>query len=108
MSELSELGYPEGYHMGLSAILWIVFIIVIIILGIKLNLNAKKSNLINVKEMLRVKGIGFFCVGIQVYLIQVGVFYPNYFIQFYLFGGFIITSTFAFYFYYCEKSLFTP
>jgi len=42
MTDLSSLGYPQGYHLGLSAILWWIFIIVTIILGIGLYLNARK------------------------------------------------------------------
>jgi len=91
--------------MGLSAILWWISIVVIAILGVILYLNAKKSDLINVKEMLLSKAIAYVCVIVQVLLLQVGVFYPNYFIQFYLFGASLITISLAFYVYYWEKNL---
>jgi len=105
MPDLTSLGYPEGYHLGFSAILWWISIVVIAILGIKLYLNAKKSHLINVKEMLRVKSFSFFCMCICFSLIQVGVFFPDNFLLFYLFGVLTATSGAAFYIYYWEKNL---
>jgi hypothetical protein len=105
MSELFELGYPQGYHMGFSAILWWISIIILAILVVILYLNAKKSDLINVKEMLLSKAIAYVCATVQIILFQVGVFYPDYFIQFYLFGASLITISIAFYFYYWEKNL---
>ncbi len=107
MTDITSLGYPEGYHLGISFILWSIFIVVIAILGIKLYLNAKKSDLINVKEMLRAKSFLYFGYSIFFFLIQVGVFAPDYFIQFYLLGGFIITTLTAFYYYTWEKNLTT-
>ena len=79
MSELTELGYPQGYHMGLSAIVWWITIVVIAILGIILYLNAKKSDLINVKEMLRAKSFAYLCLTIQYFLIQLRIMVSYYF-----------------------------
>ncbi|MEE9378896.1 MAG: hypothetical protein V3V33_12765 [Candidatus Lokiarchaeia archaeon] len=105
MTDLTSLGYPPGYHLGFSAVLWWIFIIVMIILGIGLYLNAKKSDLINVKEMLRAKSLVYICISIQFSLIQVAVFFPNYFIQIYISQAFFFGVPFTVYFYYWEKNL---
>jgi len=105
MTDLTSLGYPEGYHMGLSAIFWWIAIVIIAILGVILYLNATKSDLINVKEMLLSKAIAYMGTIIFIILNQVGVFYLNHFIQLYLFGIFLITMSMAFYYYYWEKNL---
>ena len=105
MTDLTSLGYPQGYHLGLSSVLWWIFIIVTAILGLGLYLNAKKSELINVKEILISKSIGYICISIFFSLFQVGVFFPNNFLHFYFIGGLFITIPSAFYFYYWEKNL---
>jgi hypothetical protein len=74
MTDPTSLGFPQGYHLGLSSILWWIFVIVIAILGVGLYLNAKKSDLINVKEMLRAKSFLYICTSIDISLTQVGVF----------------------------------
>jgi hypothetical protein len=105
MTDLTTLGYPQGYHQGLSAVLWWISITIIALLGIFLYLKAKKSDLINVKEMLISKAITYVCVPIYVCSIQVGVLYPDYFIQLYFLGASPVTLSIAFYFYYWEKNL---
>ena len=105
MTDLTSLGYPEGYHLGLSSILWWIFIIVTLIISLGLYLNAKKSDLINVKEILISKSIGYTIVSLWIFMIQVGVFFPNNFLQFFLIGGFIMVFSGTFYFYYWEKNL---
>ena len=105
MNDLTSLGYPPGYHLGFSAILWWIFIIIMIILGIGLYLNAKKSDLINVKEMLRAKSLLYICVGIQFSLIQIAVFFPNYFVQIFIPSGFLVGIPMTIYLYYWEKNL---
>lgn len=55
--------------------------------------------------MLLTKAIAYMGAIIYIILIQVGVFYPNHFIQLYLFGIFLITMSLAFYYYYWEKNL---
>jgi len=67
MTDLTSLGYPQGYHLGLSSLLWWIYIIVTLILGFGLYLNAKKSDLINVKEILRAKA--FFYIGTAIHTI---------------------------------------
>ena len=104
MTDLTSLGYPQGYHLGFSSLLWWIFIIVTAILGLGLYLNARKSDLINVKEMLRAKFYLYICTSIQVSLIQVAVFLPN-FLQFYFLGAVFTTFSNTFYFYYWEKNL---
>jgi len=105
MTDLTSLGYPEGYHLGFSSVLWWIFIIVTAILGVGLYLKARKSDLINVKEMLRAKFYVYTCISIQFSLVQVAVFFPYYFLQFYFFGLFFVTFSNTFYFYYWEKNL---
>ncbi|MCK4381620.1 MAG: hypothetical protein KAW51_10810 [Candidatus Lokiarchaeota archaeon] len=105
MTDLTSLGYPPGYHLGFSALLWWIFIIVMIILGIDLYLNAKKSDLINVKEMLRAKSLLYICVSIQFSLIQVIVFFPNYFEQVFIPQAFLFSLSITYYFYVWEKNL---
>lgn len=105
MTDLSSLGYPQGYHLGLSFVLWTIFIIIITILGVLLSLNARKSDLINVKEMFYSKSLLYICTSFQISLIQVGFFFPNQFLYFYLFGASILTISFAIYIYYWERNL---
>jgi len=105
MSDLTSLGYPQGYHLGLSAILWWISIAIIAILGFLLYLNARKSDLINVKEMLRAKGLGYMYLSIYISSIQVVVFYPDNFLLFDLIGEFLSMSFLTLYFYYWEKYL---
>ena len=105
MSDLSSLGYPQGYHLGSSFILWSIFIIVVAILGVGLYLNARKSALINVKQMLRAKSFVYICISIEYSLIQVTVFFPDIFLQFYFSGLVIYTFSSTLYFYYWEKNL---
>ena len=105
MTDLTSLGYPEGYHLGISFILWNIFFIVIAALGVKLYLNSRKSDLINVKEMFRAKGFMYICTSIQNFLIQIGVFFNQFFYQFYYLGAFIACFSATFYFYYWEKNL---
>ena len=107
MTDLTSLGYPEGYHLGLSSLLWWITVFVLIVLAVMLYLNARKSDLINVKEMLRAKSFNYICISILISLIQVGVFFPDNFLLFYSFGVFISISSGAFYFYYWEKNLTT-
>ncbi len=105
MTDLTSLGYPQGYHLGISSVLWWIYIIVTLILGFGLYLNAKKSDLINVKEILRAKA--FFYIGTAIHLLmtQVGVFFPDTFLLFYFFGIFCTTLPATFYFHYWEKNL---
>ena len=105
MSELTELGYPEGYHMGFSAIIWWITIVIIAILSIILYLKSKKSDLINVKEMLKAKSFSYICQSIQFSIINIGVYFPDIFIQLFLFGLSLNVISFAFYMYYWEKNL---
>lgn len=105
MTDLTSLGYPEGYHLGLSFILWNIFIVVVAGLGIMLYLNAKKSDLFNVKEMLFAKSFLYICTSIEYVLIQIGVFFTQFFFQFYFLSGFIFCLSSTFYYYYWEKNL---
>jgi len=105
MTDLTSLGYPEGYHLGFSFILWIIFMVVVAALGIKLYLNARKSDLINVKEMFRAKGFLYIGISINFSLIQIGVFFSHFFFQFYFLGALILCFSSTFYFYYWEKNL---
>lgn len=105
MSDLTSLGYPQGYHMGVFAILWWIAIAVTVILSIKLYLNAGKSDLINVKEMLLSKSFVYLGYSIFFSLIQIGVFFPDVFMSVLLFGGFVLGFLTSFYFYYWEKNL---
>ena len=91
--------------MGFSAILWWITIIVLSILAIKLYSNARKSDLINVKEMLRAKSLSFICQSIQFSIINLGVHFPDIFIQLFLFGLSLNVISLAFYIYYWEKNL---
>ncbi len=56
MTDLTSLGYPPGYHLGVSSVLWIISIVVIAPLGVFLYLKARKSDMINVKELFRANG----------------------------------------------------
>jgi len=105
MTDLTSLGYPQGYHMGLSAILWWITLFVLAVLAVMLYLNARKSDLINVKEMLHAKSFLYICLIIIFSLIQVGVLFPDYFFQLYFFGSCFYCSSFAFYIYNWEKNL---
>ena len=105
MTDLTSLGYPQGYHLGVSSLLWWIFVIVIMILGAKLYLNAKKSELINVKEMLRAKSFLYICTSIGISLTQVGVFFPDVLLQFYVTGAFFSGISSVIYYYYWEKNL---
>jgi len=91
--------------MGLSAILWWIFIVVILFLGIILYSNTKKSDLINVKEMLRSKSFLYICYSLCFSLIQVGVFFPDNFMQFYFLGYLVLCFSATFYFYFWERNL---
>ena len=105
MTDLTSLGYPEGYHLGISFILWNIVIVVVAALGIKLYLNARKSDLINVKEVFRAKFVFYICVSIFHLLTQIGVFFTQFFFQFYYLGGFIGFFGSTFYLHYWEKNL---
>lgn len=105
MSDLTSLGYPQGYHLGFSAILWWIAIFVFATLGVKLYLNARKSDLINVKEILRAKSFMYICMSIQSSFIQVGMFFPDNFLEFYFFGLFLGAFSFTLYINYWEKNL---
>ena len=105
MTDLTSLGYPSGYHLGFSFIFWWIFIIVTAILGLGLYLNARKTDLINVKEMLRAKSFFYICISIQTSLIQVAVFFPDIFSQFYFTGGVLVGFSLFIYLYYWEKNL---
>ena len=105
MTDLTSFGYPPGYHLGFSAVLWWISIVVSLFLGIKLFINAKKSDLINVKAMLRAKAIGFILGGILHFLLQVIVFSPSHFLQIRSFGVLLISFSFVFYYYIWEKYL---
>jgi len=93
--------------MGLSAVLWWIAIIICAILAVILYLNARKSDLINVKEMLQAKSFGYLCMCILFSLIQVGVLYPEYFLLFYFIGASIAMLSNTLYFYFWEKNLTT-
>ena len=103
MTDLTSLGYPSGYHLGFSSILWWIFVVVTAILGIALYLNAKKSELINVKEMLRAKSFLYICTSIGISLTQVGVFFPDVLLQFYVTGAFFSGISSVIYYYYLGK-----
>ena len=105
MTDLTSLGYPQGFHLGFSFILWNIVNIVIAVLGVKLYLNARKSDLINLKETLQAKSYFFIFVSIQNSLIQVAVFFPDNFLQLYFLGLFLFTFSLVFYFYFWEKNL---
>jgi len=105
MTDLTSLGYPEGYHLGLSAILWWITIVVHLILAIILYLNARKSDLINVKEMLLSKSFLYICLTIQFSLIQVGALYSENFVLFFLIGSSFGVTSSTIYFYFWEKNL---
>ncbi|KKM05578.1 hypothetical protein LCGC14_1752660 [marine sediment metagenome] len=107
MTDLTSLGFPSGFHLGFSATLWWIYIIVTTTLGIRLYLNARKSDLINVKEMLRAKSILYICMSIASFLTQTVVFFPDMFSQFYFSGLFLASFSAAIYFYYWEKNLTT-
>ena len=107
MTDFSSLGYPSGYHLGFSAVLWWIFIIVISVLGFGLYLNARKSDLINVKEVLRAKSFFYIGIGFLFLMTQVGVFFPDNFLQFYFSGFFILGVSSIFYMHYWEKNLTT-
>jgi len=104
-NSLPPEGYPEGYHLGPSLVLWLILIALQMFYGTFLLLQAYKSHLINEKEIYR--GTGFLCVGggFLFLLMQIGVFMPeDYFL--YYFGGCIVLLALAtFYFYYWEKNL---
>ena len=105
MTDLTSLGYPQGYHMGFSAILWWIAIVVLLILAILLYLNARKSDLINVKEMLLSKSFLYICIAIQISLIQVGALYSESFVLFLLIGTSLSMTSLTIYFYFWEKNL---
>ncbi len=105
MTDFTSLGYPQGYHLGLSSVLWWICIVVTTILGIALYLNARKTDLINVKETLRAKSFFYICISIQISLIQVAVFFPDIFLQFNFTGGVLISFSIVIYLYYWEKNL---
>jgi len=105
MTDLASLGYPEGFHLGLSSLLWWITIFVLVVLAVLLYLNARKSDLINVKEMLLSKSIAYIAHSTLILLIQVGIFYLDYFTQLYLLGVCLTTLAITFYYYYWEKNL---
>ena len=105
MTDLTSLGYPSGYHLGFSSVLWWIFIIITAILGLGLYLNARKSDLINIKEMLRAKSIVYICTSIEFSLIQVAVFFPDIFLHYYFLGIFLACISLVIYLYYWEKNL---
>jgi len=105
MTDLTSLGYPEGYHLGISFILWNITIVVVATLAINLYLNARKSDLINVKKMLRSKSLVYTGYCIFFSLIQFGIFFPEIFIHILLLGGVFLCLPVSFYFYYWEKNL---
>jgi len=105
MTDLTSLGYPQGYHLGLSAVLWWITIVVLLILAIILYLNARKSDLINVKEMFLSKSFLYICYTIQFSLIQVGALYSENFVLFFLIGTPLSMTSMTIYFYFWEKNL---
>ena len=105
MTDLSSLGYPQAYHAGLSFVLWNIFIGMMVILGFFLYMTARKSDLINVKEMFYAKSFLFICTGIYTSMIQVGVIFHENFAIFSFIG--IVFSNFSIVIYmnYWEKNL---
>jgi len=105
MNDLITLGFPPGYHLGVSLILWIIAIVCIAIMGLKLYLNAKKTYLINGKEMFKIKSISYFCICVEFTLISIGASFPENFLLFYSLGASIASTSIVFYYYYWEKNL---
>jgi len=105
MTDPTSLGYPLGYHLGISSILWGIFIVFTVVLGLGLFANARKSDLINVKEVLRAKSSFYIGTSTGFLLIQAGVLFPDNFLQFYYLGLFSTMLPATFYFYYWEKYL---
>jgi hypothetical protein len=107
MTDLTSLGYPQGYHLGFSAVIWWISIAVSLFLGTKLYFKARKSDLVNVKDMLRAKAITFIVGGINHSLLQIIVFFPSYFLQVRSLGLLLASFSFTFYYYNWEKYLTT-
>ncbi len=105
MTDLYSLGYPQGYRLGLSFVLWIICIAIVAALGVFLYLKARKSDLINVKEMFRAKSFLYICSTAFNALIQVGVFFPDSFLLFSAIGYMLHLFSLTIYYYYWEKNL---
>ena len=76
-----EEGYPADFHLGISLIFWLVYIFITLTLAIVLFSQARKTPLLNRKELYVGSSVfSFFGLGLAFILIQIGVFFPVFFI----------------------------
>ena len=76
-----EEGYPADFHLGISMFLWLIYIFITLTLAIVLFSQARKTPLLNRKELYVGSGVfSFFGLGVAFILIQIGVFFPIFFI----------------------------
>ena len=97
--------YPDDYHLGISLLFWIIFIIEAIIIALIRFYQAWKEGLINRKEMLLGTGFAALGAGIFFLLVQIGVYYPSFFAIYLLIGLSVIQLGMVFLVYYWENNL---
>jgi len=97
--------YPPDYHLGISIIFWIGFIVETLLIALIMFNRGRKDHLINRKEMNF--GAGFAALGPGIFFIfaQIGVFYPRYFAWYLSIGLTVLQFTFIFFVYFWEKNL---
>ena len=100
-----EAGYPADFHLGISMFFFFILIVMDLSVGTLLILKALKTPLINRKELYIGSASIYFAGGTAFILIQIGVFFPNFF-RLSIFLATIVTMfCIIFFVYYWEKSL---
>lgn len=105
MSIPSNYGCPPEYHLGISSVLWWLAFALLAYMGIKLYLNARKTDFINGKEMFKGKGIFYSGISICILLLQLSVIIPDYFFIFYTSAFLTSSSTITFYYKVWERNI---
>ena len=100
-----EEGYPADFHLGFSMIFWFLLIFIAFCLGTIFIIKALKTQLINRRELYISYIIPSYATGAGFTIIQLGVFFPNFFIISISIAVIItmVSNTFAIY--YLEKNL---
>ena len=99
-----EEGYPADYHLGIWMIFWLVYIFIALTLAFVLLYQARKTPLLNKKELYVGSSILFFGYGAAFIVIQIGVFFPVFFILSIYIGNMLAMGSLIFLIYFWEKN----
>ncbi len=100
-----EEGYPADFHLGISMIFWFIFIVMALIISTSFILKALRTPLINRKELYIGYASTYFGLSTALILIQIGVFFPNFFLLLTSLAVMILSFSAIVLVYYWEKNL---